>query len=362
MPSKRFKSCVLHIGTEKTGSTAIQHYLIENRNRLAKHGVLFPIAESATHTSQWEFVAIAHQKPWIQDVGRELEIKNAEQQARFKQELEAKLDAEFRATSADTLLISSEHFQSRLSKIEEIETLKKYLERWTDDFEIIVYFRRQDELALSLLSTRIKSSAPIDVENILSTMKKSPRYYAYDEIFERWASVFGLSSMAPRIYEQKRWPDGDLIADFCEAASIPMLPHVNKRYNLSLNRKGFHFIHSLNKQFAERTDRASQKERLRLVRLISDRHAGKYYPISRQQAESFYQSFGQINQRLQSLAFENEPAPLFSEDFSMYPTNAEPSFSSYDEAVELAIELWNSDASEPEKRFWRKLSDKLLRR
>lgn len=362
MPSKRFKSCVLHIGTEKTGSTAIQHYLKENRQRLSKHGILFPIAESETHTSQWEFVAISHQRPWIQDVGRELQVNNAEQQARFKEQLEAKLDSEFQASNAERLLISSEHFQSRLVQEEEIEALKKFLERWTDDFKIVVYFRRQDELALSLLSTRIKSSAPIDVENILLTMKRSPRYYAYDEIFERWANVFGQSSMVPRIFNETRWPQGGLIADFCQATSIPVLPHTHKRYNLSLDRKGFHFIHSLNKQFVERTDRASEQERLRLVRLVSDRHAGKYYPISRQQAREFYESFNETNQRLQKFAFPDTPAPLFSEDFSMYPTDAEASFSSYDEAVELALELWKADPAEPQKPFWQKLFDKVLNR
>ena len=62
MSKKRFKSCVLHIGTEKTGSTAIQHYLIENRHRLSRHGVLFPVAASATHTSQWTQWIIARRR------------------------------------------------------------------------------------------------------------------------------------------------------------------------------------------------------------------------------------------------------------------------------------------------------------
>lgn len=362
MSKKRFKSCVLHIGTEKTGSTAIQHYLIENRHRLSRHGVLFPVAASATHTSQWEFVAVSHHRPWIQDVGRELEITGPEGQAEFRTELEAKLDAEFKTKTADTLLISSEHFQSRLSQENEIGALKKFLERWADSFKIIVYFRRQDELALSLLSTRIKSSAPIDVQNILRTMKKSPRYYAYDDIFERWANTFGEESIIARIYDEARWPSGDLIADFCEAASIPTFPHSNEKYNLSLDRKGFHFIHALNTHYTNRTDGIAQRERMKIVRLISERHAGKYYPISRSEAEGFYRAFEDTNRRLQELAFPKMTGPLFSQDFSMYPTQAEPSAASYEEAVELALELWNADTEEPSRFSWRGLRNRIFGR
>jgi len=36
------KKAILHIGTEKTGTTSIQLYLYENRARLARQGYLFP--------------------------------------------------------------------------------------------------------------------------------------------------------------------------------------------------------------------------------------------------------------------------------------------------------------------------------
>ena len=36
------KTCYLHIGAPKTGSTALQSFLFENRQRLADHGWVYP--------------------------------------------------------------------------------------------------------------------------------------------------------------------------------------------------------------------------------------------------------------------------------------------------------------------------------
>ena len=92
---KPFKKCILHIGTEKTGSTTIQEYLKSNRDALAKHGAYHPIAADTEHSSQWEFVAVVHHAPWTQDTGRELGIIDKASQEAFRETLSEKLDAEF---------------------------------------------------------------------------------------------------------------------------------------------------------------------------------------------------------------------------------------------------------------------------
>ena len=88
---KPFKKCILHIGTEKTGTTAIQEYLKSNRDALAKQGFYHPIAADTEHSSQWEFVAIVHHAPWTQDTGRELGITDKASQEAFKATLSESL-------------------------------------------------------------------------------------------------------------------------------------------------------------------------------------------------------------------------------------------------------------------------------
>ncbi|MHA7857258.1 MAG: hypothetical protein ACX94D_04160 [Henriciella sp.] len=346
---KPFKKCILHIGTEKTGTTAIQQYLRHNRDALAKHGIYHPLAADTEHSSQWEFVAIVHHAPWGQDTGRELGITDKTSQAAFKDSLRDRLDAEFESLeSTDTLIISSEHFQSRLYLEREITDLKAFLERWVETFEVLVYFRRQDELALSLLSTRLKSSAQVTLDNILRTLNNTPKYYAYDEIYTRWADVFGSDAMHARVYDPEQWPNDSLVSDFCVAAGLPEFSIVPHRHNRSLNRQGFQFIHALNHLYPNTPGDWKDEKRAELVRRVGKLFAGKYYPLSRHQAISFYRQFDKANERLRAMAFPEHPAPLFSEDFSQYPEEAESLVPDFNDAVEVAVALWNSTPTEKE--------------
>jgi hypothetical protein len=337
----RFKKCVLHIGTEKTGSTAIQDYLSAHRRPLAKAGALYPVQLDPNTASQWEFAAVANRVPWKQDLGRELGISDAASQDQFRTDFASRLDKQFAANShADTLLISSEHLQSRLTTLEEIKTLRTYLERWVQEFEIIVYFRRQDKLALSLLSTRLKSAAKFDASNIARVLNSVPKYYEYDAIFERWMSVFGIDAMRPRLYEPDSWVHHDLISDYCATASIPRFETEQIVRNRSLSRKGFLFIQAVNDIYPKVLDQPSDNRRAKLISFIANRYPGKYYLMSRDQAESFYRQFEETNKRLKQLAFSDVQGDLFSRDFSEYPETAEPLGGDYMEAAEIAVDIW----------------------
>ena len=341
---KPFKRCVLHIGTEKTGTTAIQHYLRHHRERLLEQGVCFPLAANTEHLSQWEFAAIVHHGgPWKQDMGRELGITDSASQDQFRAELQKKLELEFAEIDhADTLVISSEHLQSRLYLQKELLDLKAFLDPFVEQIEVIVYFRRQDELALSLLSTRLKSSAQVPLGDVVHTLNQSPRYYAYDEIFQRWATAFGQEAMQARLYEPQKWLNGNLIDDFCSAARIPHFETEDSKLNPSLNKKGFQFINALNHLHPNTSGDRSDEERAELVRRVGQLFAGKYYPLSRDQAISFYRQFDTVNERLRTMAFPEHSTPLFFEDFSQYPEEAEPTEPDFNDAVEVAVALWNS--------------------
>ncbi|MEL6827041.1 MAG: hypothetical protein AAFN91_12395 [Pseudomonadota bacterium] len=343
MKRKIFKKCILHIGAEKTGTTTIQHYLRENRSILARRGIVYPRALDAVHYSQWEFVAAAHHAPWQQDMGVQQGIVDAQSQSDFRNKLAESLDKEFRKQqNAEILVISSEHFHSRLERSDEIEFVKGYLSAWAASFQIVVYFRRQDELAISFLSTRLKSASGYDLDNLLGTLNGPARYYEHDKIYESWANVFGAQAVTPLVFDPEFWPNGDLIADFCRATSIPKLKHSHERRNPSLNRKGFQFIHALNGLYPLPQGGEADKNRRALVELVGELFPGRYFPISRNQALSFYRQFEPNNARLRELAFPSLKGTMFSDDFSAYPEQAEPLAPSYAEAVEVAIALWET--------------------
>ncbi|MHA7898281.1 MAG: hypothetical protein ACX94B_00350 [Henriciella sp.] len=343
MKPKLFKKCILHIGSEKTGTTAIQHYLRSNRPELARRGFLYPVAMNAEHSSQWEFVVIAHHAPWLQDMGKQQGILDAASQHAFRVKLTQILEKEFaKNKNAQTLIISSEHFQSRLYTDKEISFIKSFLSEWVEEFQVVVYFRRQDELALSLLSTRLKSSSKLELEDVMAALNSPVRYYEYDKIYGRWAKAFGSDAISSLIYDPKFWPDGDLVSDFCRATSLPKLRYTPQRLNPSLDRKGFQFIHAINELYPITPGDQSDKKRVALIKLVSELFAGKFYPISKAQALSFYNQFDPANRRLRKLAFPAMSEPIFSDDFSHYPDTPEPLRPEYLEAVEVALTLWNA--------------------
>lgn len=303
-----------------------------------------------SNASQWEFVAAVHQAPWRHDFGHQLSVLDSESQLEFRKKLETSLQRAFDEQPAtDTLLLSSEHFQSRLTETETIQELKSFLEPWVERFEIVVYFRRQDELALSFVSTRLKSNSTLGELDVLSFIRRTPQNYDHLSIFERWQKVFGEVAMKPRVFEEKHWPGADLLRDFCATCGLKEPKETARTLNKSLNRKGFHFLNVYNRMFPLGVDDSPDATRKQFVVEVSNLCAGKYYPISREQALAFYAEYSESNESLRKIAFPDFPEPLFSQDFSEYPDIAESFEPDYQDAVEIAAQIWRPTKRESQR-------------
>lgn len=337
--NKRFKLCILHIGTEKTGTSTIQSFLNLNREDLSKAGLFYPT--TSTRGSQWEFVAISHPTPWDTDIGKELNISNQAEKSAFRDLCLANIESQAKLVpKADVLLISSEHFHSRLTEIEMIKELKSALDPLVEKFRIIVYFRRQDELAVSFYTTRIKSGYQ-GSDVFLPTAGKQLLYFQYDELFDRWAKVFGADTICPGLYDAVRKQENGLLMDFCRLAEIDYKGlTIPKWKNKSLNSDGLSFVKSINYMYKDKVDLLSDIDRLHLINICSELNVGRFFPISREQAKAFHDQFAENNARLQQLAFPHIPPPIFNSDFSFYPEVAEELPAEYNDAVIQAVKIW----------------------
>lgn len=344
---KRFRRCIIHIGTEKTGTTAIQTMLQANRKNLQHQGVVYPACAGKHTSTQWEFVAIAHTEPWKIDAGWALNIASQDDLASFRHTFKERLKLEFsRHPATDTLIISSEHFHSRLHSVEAIARLKAFLEPWVDTYHVVVYFRRQDDLAVSYVSTRLKAGVRIPPNHKLSS-EGSRQYYEFDKVFDKWAKVFGKNAMRPRLYQQSNWENGCLLTDFQTAAELTGLEVENVPVtNVSLNRISFQFAQFMNSHRPNPPgpDRVIG-DREALVHKVAALFPGRYIPFTKEDALEFYQSFSESNERLRESAFPNLPAPLFEENFDAYPGQSEQSPPKYEDAVEIIIKLWDEMAA-----------------
>ena len=341
---KRFTQCVLHIGTEKTGTSSIQRFLTLNRAALASDGVVYPGASGEGGGSQWEFVACAHNHIWETDVGRRLGIYSEQDQKHFRQKFRDELSAEFNAAKQGSrLVISSEHLHSRLVNKQMIERLKAFLEPWVKEFKVVLYLRRQDRVAVSFFSTKVKTGNSNPIVFPGSPKNGVPYYFDYERGYENWCAVFGEDNVLPRLFSPGEWEQNDLILDFCTVCG---LEYKGKRMpvieNESLDLRGIHFILELNRQLSVDKDASKNREREALVRLASELCRGKDSPANREEARAFYQQFIEGNERLRQRAFPERTELLFDENFSEYPEEIDETGPRYEDAVELAILLWRA--------------------
>jgi len=341
---KRFKRCVLHIGTEKTGTSTIQRFLAVNRSTLLHDGVIYPSTTGKNGGSQWGFVACAQNKPWTSDVGKELGIHSASDQEAYKHKFRANLWQEFEAApKADVLVISSEHLHSRLSSIETITCLKEFLEPWVEQFEIVLYLRRQDYVAISHYSTKIKSGNPCPLPFLNISNEAIPYYFDYNRIYDNWCTVFGKKALQVRLFSPQEWKQGNLVYDFCAACGLhaggKRMPVIA---NVSLNQTGVDFLLEVNRQLPRVVDGKNNKKRDAIAHLVSKLCQGKNQPASREEAIAFYHHFLESNRQLKEKAFPERSEPLFDNDFSSYPEEVKSIKPCYEDAVKLAIHLWKA--------------------
>ncbi len=195
---------ILHIGTWKTGSSAIQLFMARNAKRLAKQGVYLPSVVHKDNGHTLLFRALCQGGP----------------------EQNALLD-EFRAierNDADArLFISSEHFWPLSS--DEIRDLASVLHQITDDIRVLVYLRPQDEMWASVYaqqakSFRVRPESPVwgTADFIGHGIRNWALYY--NKCLSMFEDAFGEGSVSPRLYRRQDFPEGDVIFDFLDFTGV----------------------------------------------------------------------------------------------------------------------------------------------
>ena len=144
---------LLHIGTEKTGSTSFQTWGAQNRDELARQGVWYSRELGDVNHVKAYLYATPIDAP-DEGFGR-IKANDPEARKAFQQELPAKLAAEFadaRAMGCHTFVMSNEHCQSRLRDQDQVRRLHSLFAPHSDEIEVLCYLRPQIDMAVSLLS------------------------------------------------------------------------------------------------------------------------------------------------------------------------------------------------------------------
>lgn len=284
---------VLHIGTEKTGSSSIQRMMARNRELLRRD------------------YDIAYSRPLGNVLCR------LAQQPENRKRLRRRVDQLIEENAGPfTWVCSAELLQSRLTTDADVLALRRELEsRGFDRFQIIVYLRRPAAIANSMASTAVQW----DRERLQAPFSSYLDVVCdHRATLQRWGDVFGRESLAPRRFERSDFPDGSLLLDFLDTLGIadPAAFQLPPVLNAQISHTGIDIMHHVNDVLAERhrdmDPKAQQRLRQFIYRkLIEKNFTSPKYSQPAQLWEHYDRAFADSNEWVRQEFFPDLAAPMF---------------------------------------------------
>ncbi len=227
------KTIFLHIGTHKTGTSAIQDFLVLNRKALSRQGVLYPQKTRRDYFENKDGTVIVPDR----------QFKNYQKLVRLSR---SKNKHVILSNEAFSLMDDASPIRAALGDAKTI---------------IICYLRRQDDFIQSYYNQEVKHAG-----NYIKIMDyQPPTTLNYDKMLARWVNVFGKENVVVRPYEKQQFKNQDLIADFLEIVGLDLsadFKKLKKNANPRLPAETIEYMRFLNCLIKEKKQRKKVKIRL----------------------------------------------------------------------------------------------------
>lgn len=328
------RRAILQIGTEKTGTTTLQVFLARNRDRLARRGVRYPrFPGDKNHTG---LAAYAMDDALNDPIRGALGVHGADAVAAFRARFEAAAAAEL-ATDG-TVVFCNEHCHSRLRTAAEVRRLADLLAPHFDRIDVSVYLRRQDQVALSLYSTRLKSGGT--GTDILPRVSADDPYFDYDRSLALWEEAFGRAHVHVRLFDRSELVGGDVVSDFLAAWGLgtPAEYRPVGKMNESIAPQAQDYLRRLNAHLKPIPGLPLDAVLGPLSDELAKAFPGRGARPSRDAARAFYDKFRSANEKVRARYFPGR-ATLFDESFDSYPEEADRASFGPDELAQVAARL-----------------------
>ena len=182
---------VLHIGMEKTGTTAVQHWLNEQRNTLREEGWHVPTSLGKTNHRQLSLLGF--DKSRRDDATYRRQINKAEELLELQQQIKERLKQEIkkgRAHGCHTLIASSELISSRLTqKKEKVRLLEAIADSGAKGIEVILVTRNAADLAESRHTTAILHELRTENHPPKPGTAEADLFGKQKQLYEQWQAA-----------------------------------------------------------------------------------------------------------------------------------------------------------------------------
>lgn len=211
------KTLYLHIGTPKTGTTAIQDFCGYNHDVLCEKGVYYP------HQFIRKRKGYPHHNIFPAALRREYKLHGADILVKtpfdtFIQRLKTELST---IDQSKNVLISAECFTTLTYSKIAMERLFNGIKSLAENIKIIVYLRRQDIAFQSWYAQEIKRIFCTEKYITLDSVDSVPEIgNGYDRLCDTWAEIYGKENIIVHSYERQQFPNGDIITDFLNILGV----------------------------------------------------------------------------------------------------------------------------------------------
>lgn len=198
------RTCFLHIGMHKTGSTAIQSALDGYDDGRIRYLPL-PMANHSLW-SQYMF-RLTGREAMIAAGMADDRAELAERGAILRAEVGRMMDA-----APGDVILSAEELSARLL-VDEVALVRDLVLAHCADVRIIAYVREPAGFMASAFQEVLRHHP--------APFAPGERYPCYREMFEAWERVFGRARVTYVPYDRARLAGGDVVTDFASRVGIP---------------------------------------------------------------------------------------------------------------------------------------------
>jgi hypothetical protein len=324
----RKRTAIVHIGLEKTGSTAIQRWLVANQGSLQTGGVLMP--RSLGYPNHTKLVSACLDYGVVDNIKSHHLFATGLSEEGFRSLVFTNLARELKQAgqSWHTLVITSELISSRLCSAAEINKLAAVVGQYVDHIQFVIFLRRQDQLALSRFSSILRSGyggfadiyvdySPFNFQHLSDQRLVNDDLFFYD--FETILARFeGLPNSELEVFF---YGSDRPVETFARLLNLDegSKQEPRGRHNSALSAKAQFVLAQLNQHYPVQFSSGMRNDAYRqLQRQIEREVSGPPRTISRQSAVDFLAHYRDGNQRVLS-RYARRSNQGFSDDFSAYP-------------------------------------------
>jgi hypothetical protein len=212
-PLSRPLDIVLHIGMGKTGTSSIQFFLRDNRERLSELGLLYPKSPGGgRHHQLGLFLKPEEELSTSPEWARQKQPDAAS----FRKAFRRRLFSEIEKSGLSRVLLSDEILFG--SSEPTLRRLRRFTDRIAKSTRVVTYLRRQDDHMVSRYQQLVKVGWILRLRDW--AQEDMSDLYDYYARLRRHEQLLAPNDLVVRRYERDSFVNGSLYQDFLDAAGV----------------------------------------------------------------------------------------------------------------------------------------------